>query len=783
MAKTDKLVELTLLGDLDKGVGVTVKVREEGGQDLGGAEGRLPPPHSALIVQYERWQSTLRSFASPGTLMKGKIITKGYSTIEQQFEASRRRTQWHHDCSVAAQELGNLMNSWLEESEFSPILNKLNETVSTSDRVRVLLCSSKPQVKKLPWNLWSWLQDGRQAEVILSTTRNKPQTTSLRQKVRILIILGQSEDINPETDLQILIDNLHGKAEIIPPLVNPTRQEVNKYLWDQNIDILFFAGHSKTYDDIGQIYINDAEFIEIDNLKYALQEARSNGLKLAIFNSCDGLGLAYELEDLYIPNLIVMRDIVHEKVAQQFLSDLLRCFVIEKKPLHLAELEARRRLQGLETEFPCASWMPVIFQNSSEQPQFWQNWFILSRRRPRRQHEMAIASSVIVTLSIMLGRSLGMIEPLELKAYDLLMERRPPEQIDERLLLVTADETDMRRYGKPLLSDAILDRVLKKLEQYQPRAIGLDVFRPYPVKSGHDNFDLTTSFKHNHNLINVCSQSIAPSSAFSEKQLKEQVGFADFYQDENDNVVRRQVLWQKPLKSSECPKSNYAFSLLLANRYLEAQHQAIDFSTGNLRFGTTSFKRLAARTGGYQRLNRQSEEILLNFRSSDKNGRIAQTVPIRDVLADQVDPKFISDKVVLIGVTGIQLPDDHNTPYGPKRGLWIHAQMVSAILSAVEDDRKPIWVLPQFSPWWGDIQWGDALWVWVWSFIAGLLAWRIPSLLASFLAGCVLAGFVYEVSLFILTLGGWMPLFPSILSLLLTWLIVVYIASRSQQQQ
>lgn len=779
----DKLVELTLLGDLNNGIGVTVKVREEGGQDLGGAEGWLPPPYPDLIVQYERWQSTLRSFALPGTLMKGKIITtKGNATIEQQFEANRRRNQWCRDCGAAGQELSNLMNSWLEKSEFSPILNKLNETVSTSDRVRVLLCSSKPQVKKLPWNLWSWLShDGRQAEVILSTTRNKPQTLSLRKKVIILIILGQSEDINPETDLQILMDNLRAEAEIIPPLVNPTRQEVNKYLWDKNIDILFFAGHSRTQDDIGQIYINETEFIEIENLKYALQEARSNGLKLAIFNSCDGLGLAYELEDLYIPNLIVMRDIVHEKVAQQFLSDLLRSFVIEKKPLHLAELEARRRLQGLEAEFPCASWMPVIFQNSSEQSQFWQDWFIMSRRRPRSQRETVIISSVIVTFLIMLGRSLGILEPLELSAYDFLMEKRPPEQIDDRILLVAADETDMSRYGKPLLGDAIIDQVVKKLEQYQPRAIGLDVFRPYPIKSEHDA--LVTSFKNNQNFIDVCSQKIPPSPAFSEKQLKEQVGFADLYQDENDNAVRRQVLWQTPPKSSECPNSNYAFSLLLANQYLEAQGKPIDFSTGNLRFGATTFKRLAARTGGYQRLNRQSGEILLNFRSPDKNGQIAKTVPIRDVLGNQVNPKFIRDKVVLIGVTGIQLQDNHNTPYGQKRGLWIHAQMVSAILSAVENDRKLIWVLPQFSPQWGDIQWGDALWVWFWSFIAGLLAWRIPSRLVSFLTSCVIVGFLYEISLFILTAGGWMPLFPSLLSLLFTWLIVVYIASRSQQQQ
>lgn len=121
-----------------------------------------------------------------------------------------------------------------------------------------------------------------------------------------------------------------------------------------------------------------------------------------------------------------------------------------------------------------------------------------------------------------------------------------------------------------------------------------------------------------------------PPPPASQKQLK-QVGFADLYQDENDDTVRRQVLWQTPPKSSDCPNSNYAFSLLLANQYLEAQGKPINFSTGDLRFGTTTLKRLTARTGGYQKLNRQSGEILLNFRP-DKNGEIAKIVSIRDVL-------------------------------------------------------------------------------------------------------------------------------------------------------
>jgi CHASE2 domain-containing sensor protein len=45
-------------------------------------------------------------------------------------------------------------------------------------------------------------------------------------------------------------------------------------------------------------------------------------------------------------------------------------------------------------------------------------------------------------------------------------------------------------------------------------------------------------------------------------------------------------------------------------------------------------------------------------------------------------------------------------PYGRRRGLEVHAHLVSQMLSAVQDGRPLIWWLPQ---------WGDALWVWAWS--------------------------------------------------------------------
>ncbi|NJO29878.1 MAG: hypothetical protein HC874_21865 [Richelia sp. SL_2_1] len=59
-------------------------------------------------------------------------------------------------------------------------------------------------------------------------------------------------------------------------------------------------------------------------LRDSLQTAIQQRLQLAIFNSCDGLGIAAELESLHIPQVIVMREPVPDFVAQEFLKYFFR---------------------------------------------------------------------------------------------------------------------------------------------------------------------------------------------------------------------------------------------------------------------------------------------------------------------------------------------------------------------------------------------------------------------------------------------------------------------------
>ena len=99
-------------------------------------------------------------------------------------------------------------------------------------------------------------------------------------------------------------------------------------MWRQNWDILFFAGHSFSDggEDEGRFNISLTESLTIVELKYALKNAIEQGFKLAIFNSCDGLGLARNLASLGMPAIIVMRERVPDQAAQKFLDYFLEAF-------------------------------------------------------------------------------------------------------------------------------------------------------------------------------------------------------------------------------------------------------------------------------------------------------------------------------------------------------------------------------------------------------------------------------------------------------------------------
>ncbi|KYC39047.1 hypothetical protein WA1_34235 [Scytonema hofmannii PCC 7110] len=350
-----KLLVLKLDGDLEKVVRVTLAIEEENNR-LGTEVTGYLPANPNLAIAINRWRVN--------------YLSLGTSSRVQAVGAARR---WRSDCNRSASELRQSLNQWLLSESFRPIRDKCLQHLMPHNEVRVLIRTSSQSLLKLPWHLWDLIDSNSFAEVALSTPDVEPRTTvktpTLPDKVKILAILGNSTGIDIQQDRQVL-ENLYNAETTF--LVEPKRQEINNYLWEKSWDILFFAGHSGVEGESGRICINQTESLTIDELRYALRNAVDNGLQLAIFNSCEGMELAFELQQLHIPQIIVMREPVPDVVAQAFVTYFLPAFA-SGKPLYLAEREARLRLHGLEYQFPCASWLPAIFQNPATVPPRWKD--------------------------------------------------------------------------------------------------------------------------------------------------------------------------------------------------------------------------------------------------------------------------------------------------------------------------------------------------------------------------------------------------------------------------
>ncbi|NJO43020.1 MAG: CHASE2 domain-containing protein [Cyanobacteria bacterium RU_5_0] len=721
-----------------------------------------------------------------------------------------------HDLS---QPLKHQLDSWLDADSFRKIDRQLRVRFLPSEEIRVIVETENCQLRRFPWHLWSFFDDYPYAEVALSTPEFGRVETVHRVpigRVRILAILGNSQGIDVQHDRAVL-EQLPTAETIF--LVEPQRQELDQWLWDeQGWDILFFAGHSISQADgaTGEIWINPTDRLTVVQLKNALKAAIVRGLKLAIFNSCDGLGLAREMADLNIPQLVVMREPVPDRVAQEFLKHWLTAFA-NGKSFYQSVREAREKLQGLEDHFLCASWLPVICQNPAETPPNWQNLLgeaaddiseplvkpvdeaiqaapvgqnSRGDRPPRSgwcKLRIGLLTGAIVTSVVMGVRFLGILQAWELTAFDHLMRMRPPEIIDPRILVVEVTQQDTKQYGYPL-EDAKLAELIGKLEAYQPTAIGLDMHRAMPRGEGRAEF--INQFQQHQNLFIVCSfgraDQNAPPPEFSEEQRIGQVGFSDLVLEGTNSseamrddlldvgqfgaqgdMVRRQLLSYDPtLVATPSPCiTPYSLSFQLAFRFFSQtgiQPIAVN-ADQDWQFGTVTFRKLPARFAGYQQLDGLNSQILINYRTDLPGARVM----LEDILQGWNDRNLrnlVENRIVLIGTTAPTAKDSFDTLYGEMPGVWIHAHMLSQMLSAVMDDRPLIWALPQ----WGEFQWGDLLWILVWSSVGGVLAWRLRSWLWLGLANAIATVLLHQLCLIILTQGGWMPLVPSLLVLWVT---------------
>jgi CHASE2 domain-containing sensor protein len=818
------MAEVVLLnlgyGNLHQGFPlVTVQLRSPDSAQALQFTGSLSPAPN-LVSLYQRWQllyDLLYQVRSIGFRQLSEPTEADDILIEEADVTHVSDSEFFQVCA----ELQRQIDRWLDTEGFRPLERQLRMRLNPEQSIRVILQTEDSQVRRLPWYTWQFFRDYASAEVALSPLNFAPQSLRVpnSNRMRILVILGDASGIDVQADRKLL--EVATDAHICL-LAEPDRAEFDHSLWDQEgWDILFFAGHSMTQagDDICHILLNSTDRLTIPQLRNALVRAIQRGLHLAIFNSCDGLGLASQLADLNIPEIIVMREPIPDHVAQTFLKHFLSAFAAGQS-LYLSVREARERLQGLETQYPGASWLPVMFQNPAVEPLMWRSPnhsvstsrtsasamggagdtdALTSQRSPisedsslhspgRRSRWTAlmpvIKNSLLVTILVMGGRWLGVWQPLELWALDGLMGLRPAESMDNRLLIVTLDGRDkayQTQSGMALqgsLSDQALVKALEILQPHQPAVIGLDIYRDDAPGQGDDPAVRDQAIQlRDKNFIDICfvgSEQNADEIPPPPNVAIENVGFSDLTRDP-DLVVRRQLIGMTPGDRCATPLS---FSTLVAQRYLqnlgyELQRPSHDY----IHIGPARFQKIKAHSGGYHHVDPGGFQVLVNYRATPV---IAPAISLQALLEGSLAhdlPSLVTGKIVLIGNIDPEDKDFHLTPYSnsPNRrtevpGVVIHAHMVSHLISAVLDDRPTLW-------WWP--QWGDTLWVWGWSLGGFTLFhdWRGHRRFLFLRAGSLVVLISGSSFLVLWLLGGWLPLVPTLIANFIIFGVSLHTAS------
>lgn len=384
-------------------------------------------------------------------------------------------------------------------------------------------------------------------------------------------------------------------------------------------------------------------------------------------------------------------------------------------------------------------------------------------------------------------RLAGWLQPLEWAALDQYFRWRPLEPLDSRITIVGINETDLKRIKQWPVTDAVLAQLLQKLKTQQPTAIGLDLYRDFPVQPGHQA--LVKVFETTPNLIGIekviedeNSSGVAPPP---ELQRRGQVSPNDVVTDA-DGKLRRGLLYVINQQGEITP----SFGMRLALMYL--QRQGIGVQPGknptDLQIGKALLHQFTPNDGGYVQADAGGYQILLNYHGPAKSFR---TVSMTDVLENRVPSEWIRDRIVFIGATATSLNDFFYTPFSsnlrsiPEQtaGVEIHANLTSHILSAALEARPSIKTLSDPA---------EVLWIILWSFTGATLCWSwrdaggiaklLPqwTIISLLLAGVGLVGGTYLAFL----QGWWIPVVPSAIALIGSAITITsYIANLERQDR
>ncbi|MGV0027008.1 CHASE2 domain-containing protein [Phormidesmis priestleyi] len=361
-----------------------------------------------LTTLYHEWRQIYLSFYHSALLAR----------IEMSGSLAPPAVDWRAKLVQAEAKLLSEFYYWLNSAELLEIRKAIAEQASSkigssssqaADLVDIFLTCEPLELARFPWETWEiGTATVNQIIRIARTPANMRDETVQRPRrgrMRILAIMGDDTGVDLQAS-QAAVQSLKNIAEVKfvgwrqKQTISDLKAEICHTIADpQGWDILFFTGHSnETMLTGGELAIAPGESMMIREIAPQLTQAKEHGLQFAIFNSCNGLSIANSLIDLGISQVAVMREPIHNHVAQEFLISFLQHLTADKDVHESLFLACQYLKLERNLTYPSAYLIPSLFRHPDAAPFKSLSWRrSLAQWLPTRRE--AIGLSALILLS------------------------------------------------------------------------------------------------------------------------------------------------------------------------------------------------------------------------------------------------------------------------------------------------------------------------------------------------------------------------------------------------
>ncbi len=454
---------------------------------------------ATLTYLYKEWQQAYIYFYQSDQ-MRGQAIGGGVARLTV--------SDWHAELVKAETKLMYEFHRWLRSAELYDIRAQIAQASQkvknpgTTETVQLFLTCAPMELDRFPWEAWElgneFATTGAiqiiRAPLNIKAEVGASQEKPSRGKTRILAILGDETGLNFQAEREALKGLLRvAEVQFVgwQPEQTPMQiiQQISDAIADERgWDVLFFAGHSnETEITGGELGIAPGMSISINEIAPQLSAAKKRGLQLAIFNSCSGLNIANSLIDLGFSQVVVMREPIHNRVAQEFLVQFLQSLATHID-VYEALIEARKYLRMEKSHtYPSSYLVPSLFCHPDAK---------LFRIPPFRwkQRLRAMLPNTVEAIALAVTMAISTLVPfqdlmLDGRIYSQAVYRNLTQQIPTEqappVALVEIDTESIYRSGMPNsqlhpLNRSYVAKLLERLKNLNASVVGFDLLFDAP---------------------------------------------------------------------------------------------------------------------------------------------------------------------------------------------------------------------------------------------------------------------------------------------------------------